>query len=63
MYTGIFTCVKLFKAVFRQKDGRRNVRVSFAFCTKFELLFLHMYNLHNSRRHNKRAGKFELRFL
>ena len=63
MYTGIFTCVKLFKAVFRQKDGRRNVRASFAFCTKFELLFLHMYNLHNLHMCSKRTSKFKFDFL
>ena len=59
----VFTFVKLFKAIFGQKSNRSSIRAFFAFCTKFELLFLHMYNLHNLHMCSKGTSKFKSDFL
>lgn len=63
VYTLVFTFVKLFKAIFGQKSNRSSIRAFFAFCTKFELLFLHMYNLHNLHMCSKGTSKFKSDFL
>lgn len=63
VYALVFTFVKLFKAIFGQKSNRSSIRAFFAFCTKFKLLFLHMYNLHNVHMSSKRTSKFKFDFL
>lgn len=63
VYTLVFTFVKLFKAIFGQKSNRSSIREFFAFCTKFVLLFLHMYNLHNLHMCSKGTSKFKSDFL
>lgn len=63
VYALIFTFVKLFKAILGQKSNRSSIRAFFAFCTKFKLLFLHMYNLHNLHMCSKRTSKFKFDFL